>query len=1029
MSKNFFTDIKNIRNAIDTNKLVVFAGAGISIDAGISDWGSLIDEMKSEISVPPSEADYLRIAQMYYNERQQKEYIDKVRSVLKHKKVKYNEIHEWVFKLNPEHILTTNYDDLLEQVIKKESLPFSVVSKDKEFPYALNTNLLVKIHGDLNDTDIVLKEDDYLDYSSDHPLIEAFLKSVFASKVVLFVGYGFSDINLKMIVQTVRNILGKDFQNAYLLSIDENLHPTQREYLKNKGINIINYFDAVTVDDSNYITDYLNGKNALSEIFFKKGENLSDKGQNLLNFLVFLSTYDKFNEPLTEKNIIDQIYLSLDRFSELKTLPPDFIANLYPFNNSKRYVHYYESNSLLTRNHLLYDLFFNQIEYIEDEVKFKPQPEMVLSDWEVKEIERKLKEIIRTLNFSMIFYLFKENEKPDSLGYHGWSDKYKKLFVKPAAKCNCFNCRLNRFEFRSVIADTFKSTINETTNIQSDLELAYANHKIGNFHQSYRLFEEVANKAWQAGKYFSYYIAKHNVKTLRNLISYHESTLSEDEKKKIVRELDDIDFDKLISQIPYLGEKEYELFKTIRDNDILQRAEKKINEMYDKVVSVYDGYKTGRSWSSGPYYPQLVETEIYKVITFYTNNYIVADEFINFERVVKKGIEAILINYATAEDYQERIKEFNKKFFDIVVLYGDAEEIRKTTQKYEINKIHFEEMSLPEIIKPVNNFLKSFFEESKFFGRSTYADKLTRNQISSCFFEDKCRKTFNSIFFLLSEMNLTTEKAPDLIQNLLDFLQHETFLHRKEMEFLCSFMYKNYQLFSKENLEVLLKSVLIKSKIYNEGDLLRTIAFILNENNFDGISDRELIFNTLSLTRHSESKTDTLIYLWSISDEAIKKEIKQRIIDKLDTNFNSDLYIEAVFKNIIDYNNYFDQYIAEIDKTKGIQDGKSPFWIQQRGDIVFTKAMIFVYSMNVKADDKRLDTLTNITDYMRFYLNPEQFDYSNFKVEWLDMVEGREVFYKRFAKIPAIKKEIEKSLKEKYDAQLGVIYAKHFIEQ
>ncbi len=183
MSNKFFTDLKNIRNAIDTNRLVVFAGAGISIDAGIQSWDSLIDEMKSEIEIPKNESDYLRIAQMYYNDRQMKEYIDKVRSVLKHKKIKYNEIHEGIFQLNPEHILTTNYDDLLEQVIKKESLPFSVVSSDREFPYALNTNLLVKIHGDLDNTDIVLKEDDYLDYSLNHPLIEAFLKSVFASKL------------------------------------------------------------------------------------------------------------------------------------------------------------------------------------------------------------------------------------------------------------------------------------------------------------------------------------------------------------------------------------------------------------------------------------------------------------------------------------------------------------------------------------------------------------------------------------------------------------------------------------------------------------------------------------------------------------------------------------------------------------------------------------------------------------------------------------------------------------------------------
>lgn len=550
MSKKFFTDIKNIRNAIDTNKLVVFAGAGISVDAGIPRWGALIDEMKSEIAIPPNEVDYLRIAQMYYNERQQKEYIDKVRAVLKHKKVKYNEIHEWVFKLNPGHILTTNYDDLLEQVIKKESLPFSVVSNDKEFPYALNTNLLVKVHGDLNDIDIVLKEDDYLDYSLNHPLIEAFLKSVFASKVVLFVGYGFSDINLKMIIQTVRNILGKDFQNAYLLSVDDNLHPTQREYFKNKGINVLNYFDAKIGGDTNYITDYLKGHNALNQIHLVKGENLSEKGQYLLDFLVFISTYDKFNEALTEKNVIDQIHLSLSRFSEFKSLTPEFVANLYPFNASKQYAHDYESYSLVLRNRNLYDLFFNQIDYVDDEVKFKPPQDLNLSAEENKEFERKLKEIILALNFSLIFHIFTQNETPDSFGNYGWAETSKRLIVKTSLTCNCFNCRLTRFEFSSVIADTLILTVNETTSIQSDLELAYANYKIGNFSQSFRLFEELANKAWQAGKYFSYYIAKHNIKTLRNLIHSFERTLNEEEKKRIVRKLDNIDFDKLISQIP-----------------------------------------------------------------------------------------------------------------------------------------------------------------------------------------------------------------------------------------------------------------------------------------------------------------------------------------------------------------------------------------------------------------------------------------------------------------------------------------------
>lgn len=257
MINRFLTDIKVIKNAINTKKLVVFAGSGISVDSGVPSWGKLIEEIKKELDLPENENDYLKIPQIYYNERQEKEYVEKIRDILAHRKLKYNEIHEEIFELNPEHILTTNFEDLLEQVVNKKSLPFSVVKQDVDLPYSNNTKLVVKIHGDLDNTDFVLKEDDYLNYSKNHPLIEAFINSVFASKVVLFIGYSFSDYNLKQIVQNVRNILGNNFQNAYLLSVDKNIHLSHKQYLKNKGINIIDYFEAEIETKSEYGTNYI----------------------------------------------------------------------------------------------------------------------------------------------------------------------------------------------------------------------------------------------------------------------------------------------------------------------------------------------------------------------------------------------------------------------------------------------------------------------------------------------------------------------------------------------------------------------------------------------------------------------------------------------------------------------------------------------------------------------------------------------------------------------------------------------------
>ena len=127
--KKLLADIKIIRNAIETKKLVIFAGAGISIDAGVPSWDELIKQMCVDLDLPSEEKDYLKIPQIYYNERQEKKYVEKIRKILKHKRLKYNSIHEEIFELNPEHVLTTNFEDLLEQVINKKSLPFFIQVK------------------------------------------------------------------------------------------------------------------------------------------------------------------------------------------------------------------------------------------------------------------------------------------------------------------------------------------------------------------------------------------------------------------------------------------------------------------------------------------------------------------------------------------------------------------------------------------------------------------------------------------------------------------------------------------------------------------------------------------------------------------------------------------------------------------------------------------------------------------------------------------------------------------------------------
>nr|MBP6498218.1 hypothetical protein [Campylobacteraceae bacterium] len=70
--------LEKIKEAQEHNKLVFFIGSGMSKNVGLPDWGELIDELKKDLNT--DEKDFLKIAQLYFLEFGEYEYIKKVKS-------------------------------------------------------------------------------------------------------------------------------------------------------------------------------------------------------------------------------------------------------------------------------------------------------------------------------------------------------------------------------------------------------------------------------------------------------------------------------------------------------------------------------------------------------------------------------------------------------------------------------------------------------------------------------------------------------------------------------------------------------------------------------------------------------------------------------------------------------------------------------------------------------------------------------------------------------------------------------------
>lgn len=74
------------------------------------------------------------------------------------------------------------------------------------------------MHGDIDYIrEIVFKEDDYLQYSETHRLMEIFIKSLLIDHIFLFIGYSLNDYNLNTFVSWIDYI-------AKEMNVKESMH-------------------------------------------------------------------------------------------------------------------------------------------------------------------------------------------------------------------------------------------------------------------------------------------------------------------------------------------------------------------------------------------------------------------------------------------------------------------------------------------------------------------------------------------------------------------------------------------------------------------------------------------------------------------------------------------------------------------------------------------------------------------------------------------------------------------------------------
>ena len=272
-----FSELRSLYEEKEQNNLVIFVGAGISENyaninggTGFPSWQTLIDAMVAEDMQHKNDVDFLKTAQIFQDNNSKEALVNKVKELFP-KDYDFHEIHKLIFDLEPEHILTTNYDSLLEKAMRYKNLDikYHIVDSDEKIPLSKSKqNLLVKAHGDLHRGNIVLSEQDYNEYDKNFPLILSFIRYVFSKYKVLFIGFSLSDPNFNKILYWVKNILDEN-SIKHSVILHDDISESERIHFEKKSVKVLTKDEIVsevlanTEDENNYLIEALN--------FIKKG--------------------------------------------------------------------------------------------------------------------------------------------------------------------------------------------------------------------------------------------------------------------------------------------------------------------------------------------------------------------------------------------------------------------------------------------------------------------------------------------------------------------------------------------------------------------------------------------------------------------------------------------------------------------------------------------------------------------------------------------------------------------------------------
>lgn len=921
-----------INEASRLGKLVFFVGAGVSRLSEYPTWGGLVDKFYKELYGKDRVGEYssdelLRIPQFFYESKGKRHYELILRDVFDVEKEPHD-IHYKILSLNPAHIITTNYDDLLEQTCRKRAKHYTKISADEELSRAASSRFLIKAHGDFSRgfraENVVLKEDDYRHYDQNYALISTWMKTSLATSTLVFIGYSFRDHNIKLLLDWAIQFGKKHF----IIRTDyEPIKDFERKYYENRGLMII---DSASMVDSERL-DFTRRYGAVMDVLIGSRDNTRE---------------------MDDSEVIEFIYHKIKPLFVLKSIRKIDLSCVF------------DNDYCFMINGLIVNIGTAKPNYIEKFYHILTNSSAEVAD----HIQEKR---------NAIFKFFSENKILGMLE-DAWS---KSIIISYKIDNPVFDA--NYAEIEGLIGF-------ENDDVESIYEKAFYLAIIGEWEESYELYTKIIVRTIASeedseklricflalvNRYHLYLFIKRYYGTHPLVIGRANLSLSQDFLEQIENELKYFDLDDLFSSMPHVFQEDYKILKPISDSKFLYDDTVKLFELISKVR---DGISKGAVTIGGLSDGDKILLEVYETVQFLYNNHLLSVFSSQFKRYVR---DAITLQFENVQYYLTRprdeltpfhennppIFQINCFVFILIAKTFNTRDIEHIERVCNISRLPFKEKDKIEeyLLRLVDKFETCYSDDKQLINERLYIWLIDEVKSAICFakyvsLSPKCiTKLINAILFLIPGNELSISKKYERCNRLAQNKDQKKCLPLEAIELIDGFLLRYY-----------VERAPIDDDIYNFASLIKVC--------YPEYVSKSISEYVMTLNDPTKGEVDCLYKLSKI----LSLESRQYLFSKKSITTIRDLIYcldAGDIKSLEEYDELILDHVRDcISKRK--REKEEGITIMAREDYLVEIAKW--YFMGKLMIDK-LKEYKGVVDEYDMFIEPDTFDYTKFEPEWL----------------------------------------------